>query len=78
MNSKSFLFAKIFLIVLLVILGMMVFSASSRKAAIVEQPLPTSSVLLYNPPKEIKYDSSTDLKQELENINPQVSDSDFE
>lgn len=32
----------------------------------------------YNPPKEVKYDSSTDLNQELESINPQVLDKDFE
>ncbi|MBI2086365.1 hypothetical protein HYT74_03425 [Candidatus Daviesbacteria bacterium] len=39
-------------------------------------PLPSASS--YNPPKEIKYDSSTDLKKELDSINPQVLDSDFE
>lgn len=38
-------------------------------------PLPAASS--YNPPKEIKYDSSTDLKKELETVNPQVLDSDF-
>ncbi len=32
----------------------------------------------YNPPKDFKFDSSTDLKQELEKVNPQVLDSDFE
>lgn len=31
----------------------------------------------YNPPKEIKYDSSTDLKKELDSVNPQILDSDF-
>lgn len=31
----------------------------------------------YNLPKEIKYDSSTDLKKELDSINPEVIDSDF-
>ncbi len=41
----------------------------------VTTPLPSSEI---NQPKEIKYDSSTDLKQELETINPQVLDSDFE
>lgn len=29
-------------------------------------------------PKTFKFDSSTDLKQELEKVNPQVLDSDFE
>ncbi|MDD5416159.1 MAG: hypothetical protein PHE48_04110 [Candidatus Daviesbacteria bacterium] len=38
-------------------------------------PPSTSS---YNPPQEIKYDSSTDLKKELDSIDPQVLESDFE
>lgn len=38
-------------------------------------PLPSASS--YNPPKEIKYDSSTDLKKELDSINPKVLDEDF-
>lgn len=42
------------------------------------QSTPSPTISSYNPPKEIKYDSSTDLKQELESIDPQVSDSDFE
>lgn len=39
------------------------------------ESIPTTSS--YNPPKEIKYDSSTDLQQELDSINPQVLDEDF-
>lgn len=31
-----------------------------------------------NIPKTFNFDSSTDLKKELDNINPQVLDSDFE
>ena len=31
-----------------------------------------------NAPKTFNFDSSTDLKQELEKVNPQVSDSDFQ
>lgn len=31
-----------------------------------------------NAPKTFQFDSSTDLKQELEKVNPQVLDSDFE
>lgn len=38
-------------------------------------PVPSPA---YNPPKEIKYDSATELKKELESVNPQVLDSDFE
>lgn len=41
-------------------------------------PSPEPETPSYNPPPEIKFDSSTDLKKELENINPQVLDSDFE
>jgi len=40
--------------------------------------LPAAQTPSYNPPKEVRYGSSTDLKQELDSINPQVLDSDFE
>lgn len=36
-------------------------------------PAPTN-----NAPKEIRYGSNTNLKQELDAVNPQVLDSDFE
>lgn len=39
--------------------------------------LPQPAASSYNPPKEIKYDSSTDLQKELDSIKPQVLDSDF-
>lgn len=32
----------------------------------------------FNPPKEIHYDGSIDLQKELDSVNPQVLDSDFE
>ncbi len=38
-------------------------------------PIPSTS---YNPPKEVKYGSSTDLQKELETVSPQILDSDFE
>lgn len=41
------------------------------------QPSAQSVTPAYNPPKEIKYGSSTDLQKELESVNPQVLDSDF-
>lgn len=48
--------------------------AAIQKSQVVNSaPIPAS-----NQPQEIKYDSTTDLKQELENIDPQVLDSDFE
>lgn len=43
-------------------------------------PAPTPSlpdVPAYNPPPEIKYDSTTNLQSELESINPQILDNDF-
>lgn len=36
------------------------------------------AVPAYNPPKEVKYDSSTNLQQQLETVDPQVLDSDFD
>lgn len=40
-------------------------------------PVPTTQTSSYNPPQEIKYDSATDLKKELQSVDPQVLDSDF-
>lgn len=37
-------------------------------------PLPSATI---NQPKEMKYDSSTDLKKELDSVNPEVLDKDF-
>lgn len=42
------------------------------------KPLPGPEVSNYDPPKEIKYDSSTDLEEELDSVNPKVLDSDFD
>lgn len=42
----------------------------------VTQPSPTPAPP--NSPKTFKFDSSTDLKAELEKVNPEVLDSDFE
>lgn len=36
-------------------------------------PMPTPNI-----PKTFQFDSSTDLKMELEKVNPQILDSDFE
>lgn len=44
----------------------------------VSQSTPAPQVSAYNVPKDIKYDSTTDLKKELDSVNPQVLDSDFE
>ena len=43
------------------------------------QPVQTSvPVASPNAPKTFNFDSSTDLKKELEKVNPQVLDSDFQ
>ena len=39
---------------------------------------PPPQVSSNNPPKEIQYSSATDLKKELETVNPQLMDEDFE
>lgn len=41
------------------------------------QTIQPSATPAYNPPKEMKYDSNSNLKEELEAINPQVLDEDF-
>lgn len=83
---------KIFLIILLTILGVIVVFFVIRRndslispipkqiglQAGVQQSSPAPLTPSYNPPKEIKYDSSTDLQKELDSIEPQVLDSDFE
>lgn len=42
----------------------------------IESPQPTPAPPVA--PKEFKFDRSTDLKMELEKVNPEVLDSDFE
>ncbi len=54
--------------------GLLVSPREGKVAGQLATPVPTST---YNPPKEIKYDSSTDLKKELDSVSPQVLDSDF-
>ena len=42
------------------------------------QPTPAPTPDPINAPKTFKFDKSTDLKKELDSINPEVLDSDFE
>lgn len=65
-------------LILLILLAAVIFLVSSKKAPVSEPTLPLPSVSSYNPPKQIQYDSSTDLKKELDSVNPQVSDVDFQ
>lgn len=46
---------------------------TSQQASPTSTPVPTPST-----PKTFQFDSSTDLEAELEKVNPQVLDSDFE
>ncbi len=48
---------------------------SSKDSLQQTSPFPSSRL---NPPKEIKYDSNTDLQKELDSVNPEVLDEDFE
>lgn len=74
----------IILILLLVFVVLVVKNLMGKKDSLVSPFLGKeinntvpSSTPFYNPPKEIKYDSSTDLKQELESVNPEISEDDF-
>jgi hypothetical protein len=70
---------KIFIIILIIsAVGLGIFLR--RPAVAPVTPVVTFAVpspAVPDAPKEIKYDRSTDLKKELEEINPQVLDSDF-
>lgn len=66
-------------ILLIVLVTVIIFSVTrKRDIALVNPASPTPSSSAYNPPKEIKYDNAADLMQELEGINPEVLESDFE
>lgn len=43
-----------------------------------QKVLPSQAPSIIVAPKTYTFDSSTDLKKELDNVNPQVLDSDFE
>lgn len=66
------------LVILLIILGVVFLIVNSGQ----NQAQVSLNILISSPspsifPKEIKYDSSTDLKKELDTVNPQVLDRDF-
>lgn len=76
MMSKS----KIITISLILLLFIVIWLAASLtigKNKPASQTIQPSATPAYNPPKEIKYDSNSNLKEELEAINPQVADEDF-
>ena len=67
----------IILILLLLVAIWLVASFTIGKNKPASQTIQPSATPTYNPPKEIKYDSNSNLKEELEAINPQVLDEDF-
>lgn len=71
MNKKIVLIAVFFVVLL------SIFFLNNKKVPLVSpvvSPLPVAEI---NQPEVIKYDASTDLKEELKGVNPQVLDSDF-
>ena len=69
----------IFLVVLTVLTTIVVYSVTNKQQITHQQPTPISTpVPTPNAPKTFNFNSSTDLKAELEKVNPQVLDSDFE
>ena len=80
MSKKTLQTVLMILLLVVVLFTIVKYAVNGNRTLISPVPLsiPIPQTPSYNPPVEIKYDSSTDLKKELENINPQVSDSDFE
>lgn len=83
MKGKPTLF--IIAAVLIIIFAVILVSTNKKDAkwespfsGITQRTSPTQTPIPSPTPKTFNFDSSTDLKQELETINPQVLDSDFE
>ena len=84
MSRKTF----IAVLIPIIIVGIVVFGLNNKTSQdlinpLFGQPKLTSSetpspVPTPNAPKTFLFDSSTDLKMELEKVNPQILDSDFE
>ena len=77
--------AKPLLLYLLKILLMaVVYFVTSKKdmnlvgSSLIQQTPTSTPVPTLNAPKTFQFDSSTDLKMELDKVNPQILDSDFE
>ena len=73
------------IIVIAIIIVIVIFTLQPRRlpASLINpgvETIPTSTPTFTPTPtlQQFKFDSSTDLKQELESINPQILDSDFE
>lgn len=69
---------KVFLGIAIIFIIVWVFAASKNEKGLVRPTFVPTPVATPNAPKTYFFDSSTDLKQELEKVNPQIFDSDFE
>ena len=85
MRNNKILTIMIVLFLVAVVFAVVKFTVSSKGSLVspgagkTDSPSPTPMPTpANNPPKEIRYDSSTNLQKELEAIDPQVLDSDFE
>lgn len=72
-------------VISLVVISLLIIKTTKKDSSLVGSSLgvtipstPTPSISVSPTPKEFKYDSSTDLKKELDSINPEVLESDFQ
>lgn len=66
------------IIILTIIVGIWLILNSDRRGTLVNPQTSMATPAPPQAPKTFKFDRSTDLKLELEKINPEVLDSDFE
>lgn len=76
---------KIIIITVIIFITIIFLALSGRKANLLVNPSLNSSQQVISPspipvssPKTFRFDSTTDLEAELEKVNPEVYDSDFE
>lgn len=69
---------KILMIIILLIIFLGIRFGVRGNLEISKPTIPTPILTVPQAPKTFKFDRSTDLKLELEKINPEVLDSDFE
>lgn len=69
----------IIVIAFIIIIGIFWFTGDRSKSGdLVKPSVVTSTPAPPQAPKTFQFDASTDLKAELEKVNPQILDSDFE
>lgn len=93
MNKKKLIFIIIILLIVIALFTIVKYAVKGKSSLVnpglqtglqktdvksVSQSPTQPATPAFNPPKEINYGSATDLKQELDSINPQVLDNDFE